>query len=149
MTQKRARPLSPHLQVYKPQMTSVLSILHRMCGVALSVGTLLVVCVLMAAASGEQSYNLVMGFVESPLGLFMVFGWSVALFYHLCNGIRHLIWDTGRLFKIEHAYRAGYVVLAMTVLLTASVWYCGINKNQAASKTLMINNFAQNYGAER
>lgn len=146
---KRERPLSPHLQVYKPQMTSVLSILHRMCGVALSVGALLVVGVLLAAASGEAAYNAVMGFVESPLGLFMVFGWSVALFYHLCNGVRHLIWDTGRLFKIEHAYKAGYVVLIMTVLLTASVWYCALNKNTAASKIMVIDTLAQTYGGEQ
>jgi succinate dehydrogenase / fumarate reductase, cytochrome b subunit len=129
---KRERPLSPHLQVYKPQMTSVLSILHRMCGVALALGTLLVAWVLIAAASGPEAYDFVTGLLAHPFGQLVLFGWSVALFYHLSNGIRHLIWDTGRLFKIENAYKAGYVVLASTVLLTALVWYCAKNYSPAA-----------------
>ncbi|MBX2833902.1 MAG: succinate dehydrogenase, cytochrome b556 subunit [Micavibrio sp.] len=120
--EKKQRPLSPHLQVYKPQMTSVLSITHRACGVALSIGTLLVTIWLVAAATGEDAYEAVSGFMRSGFGTFLIFGWSVALFYHLCNGIRHLFWDTGRLFKIENAYRAGYAVLAGTLLLTALAW---------------------------
>jgi succinate dehydrogenase / fumarate reductase cytochrome b subunit len=125
---KAKRPLSPHLQVYKPQLTSVLSILHRLTGVALIFGTILVAVWLVAAASGEDAYNAVHGFVASPLGLFMVFGWSVALFYHLSNGIRHLFWDLGYLFKIENAYKAGYVVLLSTVILTAGAWGCAYMK---------------------
>jgi succinate dehydrogenase / fumarate reductase cytochrome b subunit len=145
---KRVRPLSPHLQVYKPQMTSVLSILHRFCGVALAVGTLLVVAVLLASAMGEPAYTVVMDFIASPVGMFMLFGWSAALFYHLCNGVRHLIWDTGRLFKIEDAYKAGYVVLLISVMLTAGVWYCALNKKTAVAKIMAIDTFAQTYGVE-
>lgn len=121
---KVKRPLSPHLQVYRPQMTSMLSILHRLTGVALAIGTLMVVWWLVAAATGEEAYNNAMSFAESPLGLFMLFGWTYALYYHMCNGIRHLIWDTGRLFEIENAKRAGYLVLLASVALTAATWCC-------------------------
>lgn len=116
------RPLSPHLMAYKPQMTSVLSILHRATGVALAIGTLMVVCILTAAALGEKDFNMVMEFWRSPIGMLLTFGWSVALFYHLSNGVRHLIWDTGRLFKLQNAMTAGYFVLASTVILTALAW---------------------------
>jgi succinate dehydrogenase / fumarate reductase cytochrome b subunit len=122
-TTKIQRPLSPHLQVYRPQMTSVLSIFHRMAGAALAIGTLMVVWWLVAAASGEKYYYTAMAFAETPLGLFMIFGWSVALFYHMCNGVRHLIWDTAHLMDIEKATRAGYAVLLMTAVLTALVWW--------------------------
>lgn len=123
----RDRPLSPHLQVYKPQMTSVLSIMNRAAGVALAIGSLMVVWWLVAAAMGEQSYNAAMAFAQSPIGTLMIFGWSLALFYHMCNGCRHLLWDMGYLFKIENAYKAGYVVLLATAILTGAVWYCALN----------------------
>lgn len=124
---KYERPLSPHLQVYKPQMTSVLSIMHRACGVALVAGTLMVAWWLIAAATSEAAYNIARDFAATPLGTLMIFGWSVALFYHLSNGIRHLFWDLGYLFKIENAYKAGYLVLLSTAILTASAWYCALN----------------------
>lgn len=124
IAQKQKRPLSPHLQVYKPQMTSVLSILHRATGVALGIGLLMVAWWLIAAATGEHAYNIARDFARSYVGLFMIFGWSVAMFYHTCNGVRHMFWDMGYLFKIKDAYRAGYVVLLATVILTASAWYC-------------------------
>lgn len=119
---KSHRPLSPHLQVYKPQMTTIMSILHRMTGAALAVGTLMVCWWLVAAASGPVAYAVAMDFVSSPLGTFMMFGWSVALFYHMCNGIRHLFWDTARLFEMKNATRAGWLVLLCTVALTFGVW---------------------------
>lgn len=118
------RPLSPHLQIYKPQMTSTLSILHRATGVALAIGTLMLVWLLVAAAIGEEAFDTFTWFAGSPLGLFMLFGWSFALFYHMCNGVRHLIWDTGRLFKIENAARAGWIVIATSLILTIAVWVC-------------------------
>lgn len=124
---KKERPLSPHLQVYKPQLTSFTSILHRACGIALSAGLLLIVCWLVAAASGEEAYNALYEFVSGPIGTFMLFGWSAALFYHLCNGIRHFFWDFGLLFKIENAYRAGYAVFAVAALLTFATWYCALS----------------------
>lgn len=120
--QKSQRPLSPHLQIYKPQMTSGLSILHRMTGVALGIGTLMLVWLLVAAATGEAAYNQFMGFAGSPLGLFMLAGWTFALYYHMCNGIRHLIWDTGRLFNMEAATKAGYLVLLSAFVLSIATW---------------------------
>ena len=121
------RPLSPHLQVYKPQMTSMLSITHRATGVALMFGLLLLTWLLVAAAAGESAYNTFMAFAGSPIGLLMLFGWTFSLYYHLCNGIRHLIWDTGRLFKMYNAETAGFVVLTATFLLTLGTWVCAYN----------------------
>lgn len=122
MSHKAERPLSPHLQVYKPQLTSVMSILHRMAGAALAVGTVMIVWLLLAAASGEAAYNQFIWVCNTVVGKLALFGWSAALFYHLCNGVRHLFWDTGRLFEIKNAYRAGYVVLAVTVLMVVVFW---------------------------
>jgi succinate dehydrogenase / fumarate reductase cytochrome b subunit len=117
------RPLSPHLQVYRWQLTMVMSILHRITGAALSVGTLMLAWWLIAAMMGEGAYNIAMDFAHSPLGIFMLFGWSAALYYHLFNGIRHLFWDTGRLLKLKDAYLSGYIVLLLTILATAATWY--------------------------
>ena len=117
------RPLSPHLQVYRLPLLANLSILHRMTGAALSGGALMVTWWLVAAALGEDQYNIAMNFIRSPLGIFMMFGWSFSFYYHLFNGIRHLIWDTGRLLKLKDAYLSGYVVLILTVLATAATWY--------------------------
>lgn len=130
---KSHRPLSPHLQVYKPQMTTVMSILHRMTGAALAVGTLMVAWWLVAAASGPAAYAVAMDFVGSPLGTFMMFGWSVALFYHMCNGIRHLFWDTAHLFEMRNATRAGWVVLFATVMLTCLTWNSVLNAERPLS----------------
>jgi succinate dehydrogenase / fumarate reductase cytochrome b subunit len=120
------RPLSPHLQVYKPQLTSVLSIGHRITGVALSVGTLLLVAWIAGAAKGPDAFAIVSGFMRNPIGLLLLFGWSVALFYHLANGIRHLFWDAGYGYEIETAYRSGWIVVAATVAMTALAWIAGL-----------------------
>jgi succinate dehydrogenase / fumarate reductase cytochrome b subunit len=121
-TTKRERPLSPHLQIYKPQMTSVMSILHRATGLALVYGLIMVVWMLIAAATSMDAYNYFLNFCNSLIGQLMLFGWSFALYYHMCNGIRHLFWDMGFLFKIENAYKAGYVVLLFAFGLTAITW---------------------------
>jgi succinate dehydrogenase / fumarate reductase cytochrome b subunit len=126
MTQAE-RPLSPHLQVYRWQLTSVLSILHRVTGVALSLGTILLVCWLVAAAEGPEAYAGMQGFLRSWLGLVLLFGWSVALFYHLCNGIRHLWWDTGRGLELKSVYAGGWAVLAATAVLTIIAWLVGLS----------------------
>ena len=120
------RPLSPHLQVYRWQLTSVLSILHRATGVALSLGTILLVCWLVAAAEGPEAYLGMQNFVGSWLGLLLLFGWSVALFYHLCNGIRHLWWDTGRGLDLRSVYAGGWAVLGVTAVLTVLAWVLGV-----------------------
>ncbi len=119
------RPLSPHLQVYKPQLTSVLSILHRATGVALAVGTLLLVWWLVAAATGESAFADVQAFIGSWFGRILLFGWSYALFYHMCNGVRHLFWDAGKGLEIETVYTTGRIVVAASILLTVAVWVWG------------------------
>ena len=122
---KSDRPLSPHLQVYRFQWTMALSILHRITGVALAVGTLLLVWWLVAAASGPEAFATVQGFIGSILGRLLLFGWTLALFYHLCNGIRHLFWDAGYGFELDVAYRSGLVVLGASVALTLISWILG------------------------
>jgi succinate dehydrogenase / fumarate reductase cytochrome b subunit len=119
---RAGRPLSPHLQIYKWQWTMALSILHRVTGVALAVGTLLLVWWLASAAYGEAVYADARSFLGSWIGRLLLFGWSVAFFYHLCNGIRHMLWDTGKLLDLKRAYASGMAVLAATVVLTAAAW---------------------------
>tara|TARA_B100001741_G_C16350561_1_gene503829 strand:+ start:328 stop:705 length:378 start_codon:yes stop_codon:yes gene_type:complete len=121
-TPVKNRPLSPHLQVYKPQMTSMLSILHRMTGIANTIGLLFVAWWLVAATTGSEQYADFIDFITSPLGTFMLFGWTFSVIYHMCNGIRHLIWDTGKLLKIKDATKAGYTVVIVALILTTLIW---------------------------
>ncbi len=116
------RPLSPHLQVYTPQLTSILSIMHRITGVALGVGTLLLVYWLAAAAGGEDSYAAAQDFIGSFFGRLLLFGWTVALYYHLANGIRHLFWDAGYGYELPTVYRSGWIVVAATAASTMLSW---------------------------
>jgi succinate dehydrogenase / fumarate reductase cytochrome b subunit len=119
------RPLSPHLQIYRRQLTSVLSILHRFTGIGLAVGLLYLVCWLIAAASGLEAFDRLQSFNGSPIGRLLLFGWSVAFFYHLLNGIRHLAWDAGWGFELPAAYKTGYAVLIGTAVLTLAAWVIG------------------------
>ncbi|MEO0573936.1 MAG: succinate dehydrogenase, cytochrome b556 subunit [Pseudomonadota bacterium] len=114
----RQRPLSPHLSAYKFRITSTLSILHRLTGVALTAGTLLLVAWLIGAASGPEAYASVAGFAGSIVGRLMIAGWTYAFFYHLCNGIRHLFWDAGRGFEIEQATASGWLVVTVSSFAT-------------------------------
>ena len=123
--QGQNRPLSPHLQVYRPQLTSSLSILHRITGVGLALGTLLLVYWLAAAAGGPESFESAQGFFGSFFGQLILFAWSIALFYHLCNGIRHLFWDAGLGFELPEVYRSGWVVVGATGVLTLLTWIIG------------------------
>jgi succinate dehydrogenase / fumarate reductase cytochrome b subunit len=127
-----ARPLSPHLQVYRWQLTMVLSIIHRMTGVALAVGTVLLIALLLALAAGPDAYQTVRAFCSSWLGMLMLFGWSWALCFHLCNGIRHLAWDTGWGFEIPRAYLTGWTVVAASLVMTALIWACVFVQGGAA-----------------
>lgn len=116
------RPLSPHLQIYKPQLTSVMSISHRFTGIALAVGMLVLVYWLIAAAAGPEAFATAQAVIGSWFGRLLLFGWSVALFYHLANGIRHLVWDVGLWFDIPSIYASGRGVLIATALLTIVSW---------------------------
>jgi len=121
------RPLSPHLQIYRWQQTSVLSILHRATGIALSAGALMLVCWLSALASGPKAYAHIAGFLGSWVGLVLLFGWTFSLFYHLCNGIRHLVWDTGHALDLKSTYLGGWLVVGGTAVLTVIAWIAGIS----------------------
>jgi succinate dehydrogenase / fumarate reductase cytochrome b subunit len=107
---------------YRFQITSALSILHRLTGIGLAVGSILLAWWLVAVAAGGQLFAATHAFIASPIGIILLFLWSVAFFYHLCNGIRHLVWDAGYGFELRQAYRSGYAVLAATVLLTVLAW---------------------------
>jgi succinate dehydrogenase / fumarate reductase cytochrome b subunit len=122
----RPRPLSPHLQVYRPQLTSVLSITHRATGVALAAGTLLLVWWLVATATGPEQFVTVQAVMGSWLGKLVLLGWTVSLFFHLANGIRHLFWDAGLGFELKTAYASGWVVVAATIVLTVLAWAWGL-----------------------
>lgn len=121
---QRARPLSPFMigPYYRPQLTSMLSITHRATGVFLALGTLLLAWWLVALAGGPESYASAQACLGSWFGQLCLFGWSVSLFYHLCNGIRHLFWDAGLGFDIPTAYASGYAVLIATAILTLATW---------------------------
>jgi succinate dehydrogenase / fumarate reductase cytochrome b subunit len=116
------RPTSPHIQIYRWQLTMMMSGAHRITGIMLAGGTLLLVWWLVALAMGPDAYARAQAFIASPIGVIMMFGWTAALFYHLANGIRHLFWDAGYGFEIGTAYRSGYAVLALTVVLTLVSW---------------------------
>lgn len=120
------RPLSPHLQVYRPQLTSVLSILHRATGIALSVGALYLATWVIYAAAGPKAYALFQSFNTSIVGRIVLGGWLFCAFYHLCNGIRHLFWDAGYGFELKDAYRSGWIVVAVSLIATVVSWVVGL-----------------------
>lgn len=115
-------PLSPHLSVYKPQLTSVLSILHRATGVSLALGSLLVCIWLVAILAGPDYFNAIQSIIRSWLGQIVLFAWSWALIYHLCNGIRHLCWDIGLGLNIKDTYKSGWAVLSTSIASTLIIW---------------------------
>ena len=119
-----ARPLSPFMFPvwYRFQITSTLSILHRLAGIGLALGSILLAWWLVAVAAGGELFAATHAFIASPIGMLLLFLWSVAFFYHLCNGIRHLVLDAGYGFELRQVYRSGYAVLAATALLTVLTW---------------------------
>ncbi len=117
------RPLSPHLQVYRLPMTALMSISHRITGVGLTFGTLLLAAWVTAAAYGEETFNQVQALLGSWFGLLILLGFTYALFYHLCNGLRHLFWDFGSYFELEETHRADILVLIGSVALTGATWF--------------------------
>lgn len=121
----RQRPLSPHLTIYKPIPTMVMSILHRITGVALYVGTLLVAWWLLAAASGPSAFETASGFFGSWFGRLVLLGYTWALLFHMFGGIRHLIWDTGKALEKETTTSLAWVTLASSILATLLVWIAG------------------------
>lgn len=118
----QSRPLSPHLQVYRPQLTSVMSIMHRASGVVLATGSLVLAFWLTALAMGAEFFGPLSEALRHPVGQVVTFGYSLALVYHGLNGIRHLAWDLCIGLEINQVYLSGYVVLGLTFLVTATLW---------------------------
>ncbi len=119
------RPLSPHLQVYRWQWTMMLSITHRATGIILAAGSLLLVCWLLAIASGPDAFASVHGFLGTWIGRLLLFGWTWSLLYHFANGIRHLFWDAGLGLELPAAQASGYAVVAVSLAATLAVWIGG------------------------
>lgn len=115
----RTRPLSPHLSIYKPQITSVLSISHRLTGVALYIGVLVLVWWMVMKIYG---CDCITPLFHTTVGQLLLGAWSFALFYHLCNGIRHLFWDVGRGFNMSSVRASGVAVILSAIALTALSW---------------------------
>ena len=110
------------MQVYRPQLTSVLSITHRITGIALTAGTALLLYWLLALAGGPDSYASATQLLGSIPGRVVLFGFTLAFFYHLCNGIRHLFWDAGKGFEMTTVYASGKAVVVVSVVLSIAVW---------------------------
>ena len=117
------RPLSPHLSIYRWPITMALSILHRMTGVALSLGFVALAVWLFDIASGADAYAMFIKYVDTWIGKLLLVGWSFAFFYHLSNGVRHLYWDTGRGLEKEQASLSAWLVLVVAAALTAVFWW--------------------------
>jgi len=118
----RQRPLSPHLQIYKPQLTSILSILHRATGVALSIGSIILVSWVIALTLGEATYLSYLKIINNWFGKLILFGFTFCLFYHFSNGIRHLFWDAGYGYDLKQAYMSGTLVIIASLTLTIITW---------------------------
>jgi succinate dehydrogenase / fumarate reductase cytochrome b subunit len=119
---KEGRPLSPHLTIYRWPITMTLSILHRMTGVALAVGLIAFVFWLEAIAFDAVSYDLFSEIMQSVIGQIALLGWLFSFFFHLSNGIRHLIWDTGRMFEKRQADMSAWFVIVASIALTGCYW---------------------------
>ncbi len=123
---KRPRPLSPNVQIYRPQLTSVLSIANRISGVVLSIYAVALVVWLIAAACGPQTYSTAHAFMRTWIGQLLLFGCTFSFFLHLCGGIRHLAWDAGYGFELRTIYASGWTVLVMSAVLTLITWAASI-----------------------
>ncbi len=118
-------PLSPHLSIYKWQITMVLSIAHRASGIFLSIGLLLLSCWLMSIAAGPEVYAGFSQYLDTWYGILLLLLFCFSLYFHLCNGIRHLFWDAGLGFEIRTFYNSGYAVIIASIVLTVVTWIVG------------------------
>lgn len=119
------RPVSPHIQIYRPQLTSVLSIMHRITGVGLGISAIVLTVELFAIAYDREFFEVSIQWLSGFWGRLILFLWTLALFFHLCNGIRHLFWDVGRGLELEQVYRSGWGVIIGSLTLTVIVWTIG------------------------
>ncbi len=114
----RPRPLSPHLQIYAPQLTSITSILHRVTGVANTIGLVILSALLYGAANNADLYYCVTQFMTSTFGLVILSGFAISYSYHLCTGLRHFVFDAGAMMDLKNAYRLSYILLSLATLLS-------------------------------
>ena len=119
------RPLSPHLQIYKVELSMMLSGLHRITGIALSVGSILLVAWIESAVYSAEAFATLSRFLGSFIGQLMLFGWTFSLIYHSVSGVRHLIWDTGRLLEVRQIDSSSKIVLGIAIVLTVVAWILG------------------------
>lgn len=141
MTEKSPveRPLSPHLQIYRPQLTSFTSIMHRFSGIALAAGSLLLVYWLWAAAYSPDTFACFQNCSKGILWKLMMVGWTLAFFYHFGNGIRHLFWDMGKGYSIPTATKSGLAVIAFALIMTAGVWIAALtHKAEMTEETVEV-----------
>lgn len=117
------RPLSPHLSIYRWPITMTLSILHRGTGVALSIGFVVLTMWLFDASGSPENYLIFISLMDTNVGLVLLVGWSFSFFFHLANGVRHLVWDLGLGFEISQANASAWFVLITSVVLTALFWW--------------------------
>jgi succinate dehydrogenase / fumarate reductase cytochrome b subunit len=125
-TIEQSRPQSPNIQIYRPQLTSVLSIANRISGVASSIAAVGLVVWLLAAAAGPETYAVVRGVLASPFGQIVLFGVTFGFLLHLCSSIRHLAWDAGYGFELSAIYASGWAAVGASVVLTAAVWIAAL-----------------------
>ena len=118
----KQRPLSPHLQIYRPQISSGMSIFHRITGIGLTLGLPVLVFLLFVLAAGQDMYEHFIQFCHNPIVQVLLFGWTWAFFYHFCCGIRHLIWDAGYFISKTGLNIGGLIALAVSTVLTIGTW---------------------------
>lgn len=124
---QKERPLSPHVSVYKPQITMVLSITHRIMGSFLAISTPVLIYWLMTIASGPDAYNAMQSVFSHWFAKLFLLAWAFAFFYHMCNGVRHLFWDAGKGYDMENLYKSGYAVVAVASVLTLITVFVALN----------------------
>ena len=118
----KLRPLSPLFQVSRPQLKPIMSIMHRASGAVLATGSLILVIWLTALAAGDDVFSFVTAALHHPVGQLALFGYSLALVYHGLNGVRHLLWDLRIGLEVGQVYQSGYLVLGLTLIVTAVLW---------------------------
>ncbi|MDH3713318.1 MAG: succinate dehydrogenase, cytochrome b556 subunit [Gammaproteobacteria bacterium] len=122
MAYEDERPLSPHLQVYRLPLTAVVSIIHRLTGLVIVLGAVLLIVVLFSVAAGPQSYATAQAALDSWIGRLLLIGLTLALYFHLCNGVRHLFWDIGYGFELETVDRTALATAVGALVLTSATW---------------------------
>ena len=122
MATQNSRPLSPHLQIYRLPLTALLSVTRRATGAVLSFGALLLVWVLACIAAGPESYANLQGHLTAWYGQLFLFGFTFALYFHFCNGVRHLLWDVGWGFDLDTTHKSALAAIAVAVALTLVTW---------------------------